>query len=434
MQQSVAPRERRGIFYGWWVVVGTMALMFLSYGIRYSFGVFLVPLTNEFGWTRTMTAGVFSLYMVVYGVGSLLLGSLADRYGPRVICSVGAVFLGGGLLVATFTTDLWQLYLSYGLLTALGAGAMYVPPGATLTNWFVRRRGLALGLGQIGVGMGTFVMNPVSAALVTSSGWRMAFTLTGAATVVVGVVIAAALMRRRPEDMGLLPDGDPPQEIAGLGQDVLKAAGHNAERDLGLVQAMRTYQFWVFLAGYLLAVTGIQAIYVHLVAYATDVGISPMVAASVVGFIGLISVAGRIGIGWLGDRIGRRQALVLILVMLAATMWWLMAVRDVGMLWAWAAVYAFFYGGIGPTTSGFLADRFGRTFMGSILGASTVAAGVGGAIGPVYAGWLYDSTGSYLGAYTGFAVFFLLAAVFMFFVRPVRQRLAQPTVAPGPQA
>jgi MFS family permease len=195
-------------FYGWVIVGGAFAVLFVAYGAQYSFGVFFSALLEEFGWSRASLSGVFSLYAFAYCVFGFPAGRLTDRWGPRLVIGIGGLFLGAAFAGMALVTELWQPYVLYGLVAALGMGTTYVPCNTTVVRWFVARRGLAVGIAGSGGSLGNFVLPPVMQLLVGALGWRAAYVVLGAATVVL-LMLVAGVMRRDPESLGLHPDGAP---------------------------------------------------------------------------------------------------------------------------------------------------------------------------------------------------------------------------------
>ncbi|MBI1959695.1 MAG: MFS transporter, partial [Candidatus Rokubacteria bacterium] len=196
----------RPLFYGWVVVGGAFVVLFLAYGAQYAFGVFFAALLDEFGWSRASLAGAFSLYAFTYSGCGVLAGRLTDRLGPRVVIALGGGFLGLGLMAMSQVTALWQPFVLYGGVAALGMSTAYVPCTATIVRWFVERRGLAVGIASAGGSLGTFALPPVAHLLVTTVGWRWAYIIFGG-VILVALNLVAVVMRRDPEALGLAPDG-----------------------------------------------------------------------------------------------------------------------------------------------------------------------------------------------------------------------------------
>ncbi len=268
-------------FYGWTIVAAAFSVLFIAYGAQYSFGVFFNALLDEFGWSRSSLSGAFSLYAFGYCVFGFPAGRLTDRWGPRVVITVGGLFLATAFAGMALVTDLWHPYVLYGLVAALGMGTAYVPCNSTIVKWFSRRRGLAVGMASSGGSVGTFVLPPVAQTLVASVGWRSAYVIFGAAVFLI-LTSVAAIMRRDPESMGLHPDGDsaPP------------ATAVTAVGEWPLSRAMRTSTFWLLGATFTATWMPVFIPLVHLVPFTRDLGHSPLVGAWSVSTLGAAAVNG----------------------------------------------------------------------------------------------------------------------------------------------
>jgi MFS family permease len=224
------------VFYGWTVVTAAGLILFMAYGTQYAFGVFFAALVEEFGWSRASLSGVFSLYAAVYSGFALVAGRLTDRWGPRTVIAIGGALLGAGLVAMSRVGALWQPYLLYGTIAALGMSTAYVPCNATVARWFTRRRGLAVGLASAGGSLGTLALPPVAHFLVSRLGWRWSYVVFGLA-IFLTLNALAVMMRRDPETVGLAPDGDRP------------ARGPVRPRppaeDWTIGRALRSRQFWI---------------------------------------------------------------------------------------------------------------------------------------------------------------------------------------------
>ena len=389
------------------MVAGAFTVLFVAYGAQYSFGIFLAALLEEFRWTRASLAGVFSIYAFVYPLIGSVAGQLTDRLGPRMVISAGGVLLGGAMIGMAFVTQLWQPYLLYGLVAGLGMSAAYVPCNATVVRWFVERRGLAVGVAMCGASAGTFVLPLVAQHLVGRFGWRTAYVSFGVA-IVVGLLAIAPLMRRDPESLGLTPDGRPPR---------LRVAGADpASWPLG--RAIRSGPFWALAATFGVSWIPVFIPLVHLVPFARDLGFAPMTAAWVVSSLGAGAVAGRLVMGPLSDRVGRRLALrVALSVEVLACLGFLMT-RDLGTLLAAAALYGFGYAAVSTLFPALVSDYFGRAHAGAIVGALFAIAGSMGGVGPWIAGALYDATGGYASTWIMCTVLNALGLAFFGRARP----------------
>ncbi|HSR11722.1 MAG TPA: MFS transporter, partial [Thermodesulfobacteriota bacterium] len=398
--------DRQNFFYGW-VVVAACFVAATSYGLFYTFGVFFKSLQAEFGWGRALTGSVHSVHLVIYALSTYSFGRFTDTLGPRRALTIGAVFIGIGLVLCSRINSIWQLYLFYGI-ASLGSGVTVSLPNATVQRWFIEKRGLALGMVTAGVGAGTFLLAPLSEFLIASFGWRTAYVVIG---IFYGTLLAAAAtaMVRSPEEKELKPYG---WNHAGGPQRTLMLKDWPAER------AIRTGTFWLIIFIYLFTNLPVHMVMVHVVPYFTDMGISKSLAAGALGLIGGISISGRIGMGVLGERMGWKWGLLLCCAVCAVMTFWLIGVRSMWMLMVFAVGYGFFYGGKITNIPGLIGFTFGTRALGEIIGIIHAVSLAGGIVGPVLGGYVFDVTGSYRAAFIIGALGFVTSAILTFLVRP----------------
>ena len=395
------------IFYGWRIVAAAFVILFTAYGAQYCFGVFFAALLTEFHWSRTGLSGVFSLYAFTYCVVGFPAGRLTDRWGPRVVIACGALFLGAALVAMAGVTALWQAYVLYAV-AAIGMGTAYVPCNTTVVRWFARRRGLATGVASSGASLGTLVLPPLAQVAVTGLGWRGAYVV-GGAIVFATLVVATQVMRRDPESMGLDADG---MALAAGPATTAPAGG------LALGAAIRTPAFWLLGFAFAATWTPVFIPLVHLVPFARDLGHSPLAAASAISATGAGAVLGRLMMGAVSDRIGRRVTiaggmLLQTLAFLAFTV-----VHELPGLYAAALLFGFSYGTISTLFAAIVGDFFGREHAGSLVGFLFALAGSMAAWGTLGAGAIYDATGSYRPAWMLSALFNLVALALVMLCRP----------------
>ncbi len=401
----MADEERRtgsgtGLFWGWYVVLGAFLIQAINYGARYSFGVFVKPMAEEYGWSRSVISAGMSVMVLAYGIAGVFTGRLADRIAPRWIITAGAVVMAAGLFLTALIREPWHLYVTYGVLGGVGAACLgVVVCNSSVGKWFARRRGLAIGLASIGVGAGTMVTVPLAGYVVKVHGWQWGFAAIGAFVLIIGVGLSQWLMgRTKPEDYGLLPDG---KETAGGNPASAPAPTSAPGPDLSLRPVLADPQFWIIVASYSLAVLAEMSVMVHLVPYALDRQIDRVAAASSLGAIGTASILGRFFFGWLCDRIrDAKYAAALGFLIMAAGMLILLNTTTAAVLFAHALLFGFGYGSITALSPFLLADRFGRHILGATYGIQVFfVMAIGGSTGPMIAGYLYDLTGSYRSAW-----------------------------------
>ena len=394
-------------FYGYVVVAAALLIMMLSTGALYSFGVFFKPVLTEFGWTRAATSGAYSLCILLLGALSIVVGRLNDRFGPRIVVTGCALLLGSGYLLMSQVSATWQLYLFYGTLVGIGTSGTLVPPISTVARWFVKRRGLMTGIAMSGIGLGTMIIPPLANWIISGYGWRTSYTVLGIAVLVL-MILVAQLLRRDPSQMGQLPYGNKEQE------NLSSATG-----GLSLQGATRSVQFWMVVVIFLFFGVTVQAIMVHIVPHATDIGISAASAASILALIGGASVAGRIIMGNAGDSIGNKMTGIICFALILAALLWLFVTEEVWAFYLFAVVFGFGYGGMASVASPIAAELFGMVSHGVILGAIFCGMAIGEAIGPTLTGYIFDTAGSYQPAFLVSAMLSVIALVLVPLLRPV---------------
>jgi MFS family permease len=386
-------------FYGWVVVAVAFVTMALGVNARTAFSLLFPPILAEFGWDRGVIAGAFSFGFLVSAVLSPSLGRLMDRRGPRVVMELGVGLVASGLLLAPLIRQPWHLYATLGVLVGGGSVCLaYTGQALYLPNWFVRRRGLAMSLAYSGVGVGSIVMLPWLQAVIAGAGWRSACWTLG--LLVLGLLAPLnLLLRHRPQDLGLEPDGDRPTTggtTLGPVSNVVDPAWAAVDWTLG--RAVRTARFWWLMVGYGAGLFTWYAVQVHQTKYLVEIGFSAASAAWALGLVSLVGVPGQIALGHVSDRIGRE---------------WVWAVGSAGFAACYAALLALEHSptpillavmvsaqgllGYGYTSviGAIAAEIFQGRHYGTIFGTLMLAAIGGGAAGPWVTGVLHDATGSY---------------------------------------
>jgi MFS family permease len=406
------PAEKPTFFYGW-VIVATCFIAATSYGLFYTFGVFFKSIQTEFGWGRALTGSVHSVHLVIYALSTYFFGRLTDSIGPRRALSLGAFFIGIGLSLCSQIHSIWHLYFFY-IIASLGSGVTVSLPNATVQKWFVRKRGLALGLVTAGVGAGTLLLAPLTQHLIASLGWRRSYIIIGICYWAL-LTLAAMAMVDQPEKKGLKPYG---------WQDKVRAALENDIQfhDWPAKEAMKTKIFLLIILIYFFTNLPIHMVMIHIVPYLTDLGISRALAAGVLGLIGGISISGRIGMGVLSEKIGWKWGLFLCCLICSIMLFWLISVRSAWTLLVFTLTYGFFYGGKITNIPGLIGSFFGTKSLGEIIGIIHAVSLTGGIIGPVLGGYIFDRSGSYRLAFLIAALAFLTSAILTLFAHPPRVR------------
>lgn len=429
----VAPKKARPrLYYGWVIVFASLAIMTVAVGLHQSFGIFLKPLLQDFGWTRAQTAGAFSLGNIIQGASAIVIGLMANRFGPRRLIALSGILLGVSYVLVARVTVLWQLYIYYSLLQGVARGAHFNPMVATLARWFTQRRGLALGLVLAGGGIGTVLFPVLGNYLIQHFNWRTAFIVFG--IISGGIFIAAALLyRASPREMGLLPYGEKAEASPGQGGVVAVSAARDRGKEEGISigQAMRTRSFWLLALNGGLSSFAVNVVFVHLVAYATDVNIPATVAASFISVLGIFNIIGKLGMGIFSDRYGIKLALIICFALGAVMMLWVSQASAVWMFILFSAAFGFAYAGWIPLFPGMAAHLFGLRSLEAVVGFQTAGNNLGGAAGAFLAGYIFDVTQSYKLAFLLAAALLALSILFHLMIRqPQKQPLAVVGEAP----
>ncbi|TMJ85589.1 MAG: MFS transporter [Alphaproteobacteria bacterium] len=388
---------RLPFFYGWIIVVVTFVTMAIGVNARTAFSLFFPPIIDEFGWERGLTAGAFSFGFLVSGAVSPLIGRLMDRAGPRAVMELGVVLMGGGMLLAPLTSEPWHLYLTIGVMVGAGSVCLgYSGQSLFLPNWFNRRRGLAMGLAFAGVGIGSMTLLPWVQHMIEQSGWRTACTAMG---ILILVVLAPInlLLRKRPEDIGLQPDGDAAPSAS------VKTVSYVVDNDWAsidwtLSRAVRTARFWWLATGYFGGLYIWYAVQVHQTKYLLDIGFSPGVAVWALGAVSLLGIPGQIVLGHISDRVGREWVWAASCLGFAICFAALIALAKFPtLLLVYVMVLAQGALGYGLTSimGAVVLEIFQGKHFGSIFGTIMLAALAGGAARPWATGLLHDLSGSY---------------------------------------
>lgn len=376
--------------------------LFLVVGTRFSLGIFYVAILEEYDWTRAETAGAFSSMMAVHALFSLAVGILFDRLGPRRLFPLGGLAIAIGFAACSQIRSIWQLYLFLGGIAAIGVSMLaFVPHMALIPNWFVRRRGTATGIVYAGIGAGQLVLAPAIQAMVSSLGWRATFLVLAAVIALVVVPLTAVFQRRRPEDMGLHPDGLPQSEASAIAASLPplrlpRSMDKTVEWTAFL--AIRTPRFWLLMATGIGLGMNLNTLMVHQMAFLTDVGYSKLLGASLLGVVGGLRSLGGVSIGSLSDRVGREVAYSIGSIAALIGIALLMSIEDTSQPWRlylFVIMYGLGYGALGPVYAAATADLFPGKQLGTIFGVLEAGYGMGGAIGAYMAGYLFDQLGHY---------------------------------------
>jgi MFS family permease len=403
------------VFYGWVIVGAGIVVTCVGFGAMLSLTIFLQPMSEAMGWSRTGISTAALINWLCMGLGAFLWGALSDRFGTRVVVLIGGALLGTGLMAASRAASLGQFQALFGVIVGLAAGSFYTPMTATTTRWFTQHRSLAVALVSAGLSVGSAIMGPLARWLIGLDGWRSAMLVIG--EVVWLVIIPTALLVREP----------PASATAAGPADTDGADG----RELTVTQALRTPQFAALALTYFACCAAHSGPIFHMVTNAIDHGVTAMAAATVLSAASLASLSGKIICGLVADRVGAKRTLLVGLALQAGAVSLYLFTSELAGFYAVALVFGFAYGGVMPLYAILVREYFGARIMGSVFGAAALTSTLGMALGPMAGGWLYDAFGSYFWLFLGSFGIGLGAVAIGFTFRPPRELAA---TLPAPSA
>ncbi len=418
VQPRPAP-QRSAIYYGW-VLVATLAVAeTTSWGVLYyAFTVFLDPMHQDLGWSRAEISGAFSLALLLSGLMAVPLGRWLDRRGPRLLMTAGSCAAVALLLAWSAVHTLAAFYLIWAALGIVMAAVLYEPAFWIVSTWFVRRRGQALTVLTLIAGLASVIYVPLAGWLVAAQGWRHAL-ITLAVLVGIGTIpLHALVLRRRPEDVGLAPDGEPPlaQPDASRPQPPLSIGG------VTLGSAMRASSFWLVTCAFFFGTLATGVVFAYFVPYLTDRGYAPGLAATLTGLIGIAALPGRLVLTPLGDHMPRgRLAAAIFLAQAGALLLLLRVPSTVGVV-SFVVLFGAGFGAITPARAGIVADYYGPRHFGSINGSVAMASNMARALAPVGGGIVYELSGGYGLLLGGLALLLAVAVIAALFAERAAMR------------
>lgn len=422
-------RARPRFFYGW-LIVGILALtMMLTYTVRSSFNIFYLAILDEFSWTRAETAGMFSVSLVFYGLGGLASGFLLDYLGPRKLFPISAIIITLGTIWCSQASSLWEFYIAFGVIIGFGQAALgYVPTMTVINHWFVKFRGLAAGIAMFGLSL-SFVLNPLTEFLTETISWRTTFIIYGGILSIIVVPLTAFFLRLKPQDKDLLPDGQLKTEASELDTKQsrdLSIVDHSwTSIDWTLAKAFRTSRLWLLFSLAFMMGMAVNFPQVHHKAYVTDVGYSAQVAATTLALFGILNGIGPLG-GFISDRIGRERTITLGAIFIIIGMIAAVLIRSNTVPWAWyvmVTTYGLSIGLLAPTLPAVYGDLFAGRNLGGIIGFINMGFGLGGAVGPLVAGYVYDLVENYTAAFLMILGGAIAIIIFIWIIAPRKVRL-----------
>ncbi len=397
---SQSPQKRNrcedGVFYGWWIVLaGSISQAYTSGTFWQGFGAFFDPIIEQFGWSRALTAGAMSLQRTESGAISPFVGWFVDKFGPRNVMLAGTFMTAAGFILLSRIQELWQFYAAFLLLTlGLSFGTFLIVTTA-VANWFVESRSKALSYTMAGSGLGGILV-PVVIWIIATTDWRTGLVVVGIGCLLVGVPVSF-VMRSRPEDYGMLPDGADPDEVRAQEQQGGQSPRRSAlssEVTMTTREALRNRVFWQLALA--MGVSGmVMSASIHQIPAIASFGISRNMAGFAILGVSIFSVVGRLGSGYFGDRIDKRHVIAIALLFQFVGTIVFAFTSELWHLVIFVITWGFGFGASIPVRFALIADLFGRRHYGSIMGTLMTTSAVFGVIAPVLVGWIFDIRGNY---------------------------------------
>lgn len=407
---SLSSNDRKPkFFYGYVIVLAAASTLFAFSMSRSTFGVFFKPIVNEFGWSSAALSSVFSLSMVIEGILIILIGRLTDRFGPRIIVIFCGLISSLGFFLMSQIDAIWQMYLLYGVVIAIGLSGLIIPGITAVTRWFTTRRGLMTAIAFNGGNLGILISPPLATWLISNYGWQKSYIVLSVSILVI-TALSALFLRRDPADMREMPYGKRTSE---------EEASKTDTKSLSLKKAIHTWQFWFLFSVFLCYGYFGFAIGIHLIPYLIETGISAFTAASILATVGAAGIVGRLTAGIIADKIGNKRTLVLSFIPIIAALFWLLSSENIWALYLFAIVFGLGQGGAGTTQPPIIAELFGLRSYGLIFGASNFGLTIGSAFGPLISGYIFDFSGSYKFAFILCAAIAIVGLIFSSLLKPL---------------
>ena len=384
---------RFNIFYGWWIVAVGFVSLLLAGGIGYyTFGAFIIPISDDFGWSRAEISLAMTVASLV-GLAAPLVGTWVDRYGARRVMAAGALITGGAFALLGYSTSLGHFYAFYFAMALGQLGALNIPIARIVSSWFDEKRGLAIGITLSGFGIGGLTMLPLASYLISILGWRMAYHILGLLILIVLTPLSMLVIRERPVATGLSPDGKTSEEMqtkTPLTEDFQAGATWTFS------SALRTKPFWLITGALSLTFLGTGAIIVHLIPFLQDEGASHQMASTILAIAIGVSVFGRVTAGYLVDKVPIKYVLMLcFLLQIGGLALILLGPGSMAVVWVFVVVFGLGIGGMFALEPLLVSQYFGLISFGAIYGGLWAFVTIAGATGPFIAGYIFDVTGNY---------------------------------------
>jgi MFS family permease len=409
-------------YYGWWIVLTTATIVFYGSGLYYyAMSAYFTPIVNEFGWSRASVSFAFSLNSLVGAAVAPIIGITFDRLGPRKLIGFGIGLFGVGYVVMSRVSDYYTFCLAVALLAIAWNAGFPMTAMATVANWFIRKRTIALALLMMGGALGG-VVSPALVWAIGAFGWRQT-----AMAVAIGAWVLLTplvfLVRHRPEQSGLRPDGDLPATATGAAEQPIAARPSRPEANIPMSRAVRTSAFWAYVLTFSLTSAGQAAVLLHMIPFFVSIGASDSVGGLIVASLTSVSLVGRLVVGYVGDRVNKLALLAVLVGMQALGTFTFASISEPWTIVLFLALYAPAFGGLIIMRPAILAEIFGRRSIGAVQGVSLAFVSLTSVAAPVFAGWVYDVSASYRIAFVVLAIVTALALPSVFLLSRARKRL-----------
>ena len=415
-------------YYGWLVAGAASGIQFANAATAIGIlTVFVIPMSEEFGWNRTEVAGATSLGAILGAGLAPFSGRLVDRFGARVILVVGGLVVVMGCLYLSAAQALAGFYVAFTAVRIADQGLIQIGASVSVGKWFLRRRGRAVGLVFFGGSVGMIVMAPVVQFVIANWDWRTAWVVLSITMLCIGVIPSALFIRRQPEDMGLAIDGEDTRTPASRGADARRD-----EPQVPLGEVIRTPAFWVIIVSLFLASSAISGVGLHLVPHLTQQGLSPTAAVAAVSVMAISGAVAALVSGVLAETVSVKLLLILAYLLGAVSMWTLIHADTLAETYLFAVMQGFLGTGVNTLAPIMWASYYGRRSLGGIFGMSRAAQVCGFAVGPLVSAVVFDSTGSYQGAFISLGLVAILSSLLLWATRRPVSELSQPCGLPRP--
>ncbi len=409
------------VFFGWWIVSASFFIsLYIGGIIFYGFTAIFEPIANETGWSYAQISLAASLRGLEAGLLAPLIGMLADRWGPRRLIFSGAVITAVGLILLSRTTSLGMFYGAFALMAIGLSGCIMTVPMTAIANWFRRKVGIATGIAACGFGFGGLLI-PVIVRLIEMYEWRVTMTILAVGMLVTALPLSL-VFRHKPEQYGYLPDGQAEDSVTF---DSDQGPSQAVEIDVKVKQALKSSTFWRIALAFMCHMMVINAIHTHIMPYLSNIGMPRSMSSLVATAVPLMSISGRLGLGWLGDKLDRKRvaAVGFAIVGFGSLCFGYASSAGIWPLVAFVILFGIGYGGCNALRPSLVREYFGRTNFGAVFGLMMGINMVGGIIGPPLAGWVYDNWGSYQGIWFIFAGLPVVSLISMLTITPASTRV-----------